>query len=323
MIRRKKVANATTSASPTVPSTNGNSDSLQNETAPGTPQVPESNELRSLEHAEELAKGLLKNATNAKELRRSSSQDTLPDSDSVHSISSPTSVAPSEYENAYTGGYSQWREYENEDAWDMWDWPPYGWRPSAHHRSYWDSSSNYYRFNDYKWGWNNWSDPEKPGVSSVGDESTGTPIRTPSPVGLLSTPSSDDLNKFNDAMQTMRMNSGDLVHQSSGGDVEKVASDADAAKSSESPSPVVNNCEAKAAVSASASVSEKKDNAAEEISAKELGKTGKSNLTELDEEEVMSKRLKAHARYMRYYRSIRSVELSTGVFQKHFASLYR
>ena len=62
----------------------------------------------------------------------------------------------------YTGGWSQWRDDATEADWDRWDWPPANWRPSSHHRSFWDSTSKYHAFCNYEWDENAYRTPPKP-----------------------------------------------------------------------------------------------------------------------------------------------------------------
>ena len=71
------------------------------------------------------------------------------------------------YEDYYQGGYSQWREYETESAWNSWDWPPAGWRPSEFQNCYWDESSKYYRYNNVQWGSDNSHDRHTPEPTKV------------------------------------------------------------------------------------------------------------------------------------------------------------
>ena len=77
----------------------------------------------------------------------------------------------------YVQPYSQWRE-ESEGEWKNWDWPPRNWRPSPHHRAYWDESSPYYQYNHYDWSKHDEVEPDSLERPSL--------VRTPSTVSVSS-----------------------------------------------------------------------------------------------------------------------------------------
>ena len=73
------------------------------------------------------------------------SEGTLPYTTSFGSLQGNTDGA-----DHYTGGYSQWRE-EQPDLWPSWQWPPYGWRPSQYQNAFWDENNPYHQYRYYNW----------------------------------------------------------------------------------------------------------------------------------------------------------------------------
>ena len=182
----------------------------------------------------------------------------------------------------YTGGVSQWREYD-EDNWKYWDWPPHGWRPSEYHDAYTNKASPYYRYNHYEWKW---------------------PVQTPPESmrnGPPKTPSSDEVEHVS---QLLRSSTAEMVNragQQCHVDVPEPAAELQVAQ------PAANQNEAKetTAVPQEAAVP-----AATEQSQKDGTDNGtvivKDDLTPEEKASNEKKRLAAHARYMRYFRNIRS-----------------
>ena len=90
--------------------------------------------------------------------------------------SPPQPEVMSQPEPDYSQPYSQWRE-EAEADWVNWDWPPHpNWRPSPHHRGYWDKSSPYYKYNNFTQ-----DDPYQSGEERQEQPSL---VRTPSQVSI-------------------------------------------------------------------------------------------------------------------------------------------
>lgn len=193
----------------------------------------------------------------------------------------------------YTDPESQWRHYE-EDRWDEWDWPPHGWRPQPWHRAYWDKTSNYYKYNHYEWKWDKWPDMN----ANRSPEPASRGLQTPPP-----TIRSDGSAELGQVVQMLeRANTGDVV----------LSGDASAA-------PAV-PCEPG---SKKVEAPTEKVNAPEQVGAPEAPEhvdgtlDGDQDALEAKAEELRKKKAACHARYMRYFRSIRSTGLSDRMIKKH------
>ena len=207
----------------------------------------------------------------------------------------------------YDGGYSQWREYD-EASWDRWDWPPRDWRPEAFQEASWNKDSAYYHYNTYDWQ----------------KGSTTTPP-TSTPSSKYSRSFSEDLEDVTN--QLMRCNTGDVSYFSQRLDavatptppkdkesVEKhTAQEAPAA-----PKEQVYGGGTVAPVTGSGGTPGTEPAAAPKGPSDVLLKDALQELekaivaevaVELTEEEKAARaeqKRRAHARYMRYYRNIRS-----------------
>ena len=248
---------------------------------------------------------------------RSDTMTTVPESaDEKDSSDLCQPLTPPEYPNDdqyYTGGVSQFREYE-ESNWKYWDWPPHGWRPSKHHDAYWDTSSYYYRYNHYDWKW-------------PCDQVQDTPFKQTSP----QTVRSDSLEEVEHAARVLRATSGQLIeapgampssHQVVHGAPEAgnvIPPVAEPKVNPSDPAPVTQTvgtpevAGAKPAppVAQNANPSAKDAQvAAGTLSQENATDQSKDTLTEEMKMALAKKRLAAHARYMRYFRSVRSTHLS-------------
>ena len=210
----------------------------------------------------------------------------------------------------YDGAHSQWREHA-EDSWQHWDWPPKGWRPSEWHDAYWNQKSQYYAYNS--WDWNE--------RASKGAYATPSPKATPSTTPPYSRQSSLDVEEalvqlkgLSLEAQFSRANTGDLVVQTTedGADQGKpqdakpegAGKSGDPKKSEEPKKPEGPSEDPK-------KTEELKDDQKGKTEAGEDGaKTEDPNPEGVDvsdaDPEVAKKKKAALARYMRYYRSIRS-----------------
>ena len=244
-------------------------------------------------------------------------------------------------EDHYTGGVSQFREYD-ESNWKYWDWPPHGWRPSKYHDAYSNTSSYYYKYNDYEWKW-----PD--------DQVQQTPhrqiVNQCSPEMVRSN-SSDEVAH---AARVLRATTGELAvfspheakadqgvvppppHQAEAGEgappglpnasppngktevptapvnevpAAPVAVAASSAQVPAAPAPVVVDASPTVKPEAGNTSSGAKEASAAVEPSKEAADAPKDDLTEEMKAALEKKRLACHARYMRYFRSVRSTQLS-------------
>ena len=269
------------SIEPTLPDATAPGDQMQVETeaaivAPVAPLSP----ARSLTNDA---------AAHASQLARPDSVETLPDSDN------------SEYQY-YTGGYSQWREYE-EDRWDEWDWPPRDWRPSEWHDCYWNKSSHWYRYNHKDWGAAFHSPPPNPNALQ----------RSPCTSSLTPSLSSGSL-EVQEVAGMLRSRTGDIVPMVvQPTEQEQVSGTADGSVENAHKNANEDNTSAKGGGNGT-SQTEKTEGPGgggetQNGKAEDSGSTKDPDQVPIDPE-LEKKKKAAHARYMRYYRSIRSHCLS-------------
>ena len=192
-------------------------------------------------------------------------------------------------EEHYDGGVSQWRE-EAEEMWDFWDWPPRGWKPSSEHRCWWDESSQYYGYNNYDWG-----------RGGGGDDSTSvaaTPLRR-----------TDSSAELETVQRILRANSGDIARslikdldETVKGIVKEVAKETTSGPRENTAAVKV---EPPDETPQTGDKSDDKTNAEKnpenEKDAEKAPEKDPEKIKELER-----RKLAAHARYMRYYRNIRS-----------------
>ena len=208
------------------------------------------------------------------------------------------------------GGYSQWREYA-EDQWHTMDWPPKGWRPSPWQAAYHDPNSRYYGYNWYDWDNKDWTTPstddssqKSPGTqSTIQDTQTvssedgisqqlhrcdtneqQTPqLETPKTTKTDTTPEKmDTKQKQRNFQEKMDAAARDSMHDKKKGEKEKDKGE------------------------------KEKEPGDEEEEAESLPQESEDAvaMTEKKAQKLKEKKKEAHARYMRYYRSIRSPCLS-------------
>lgn len=240
---------------------------------------------------------------------RSDTMSTIPESLSGVPTDIESDGVDQEYQH-YTGGVSQFREYE-EHNWQYWDWPPQDWRPSRYHDAYWNQSSAYYKYNDWKWSTDELHTP--PPAQSV---NTTTPE-------IVRSTSSDEVDR---ASQLLRASTGDLVATSKPAatgepQVAQPAAEQKVSQPAAEQNGTTPPVPPKHASEATVTGPEQKD-AVEGVAETVLALKKEEELTEKEKEEREKKRKAAHARYMRYYRNIRSSILIIMSCFLNFGSLH-
>lgn len=222
----------------------------------------------------------------------------------------------------YDGAYSQWRE-EAPDMWHLWDWPPKGWRPSKWQRSYWDSSDPYYGYNTYTWDREEWWNPSSEEPSTSGTETQTPPpgpgqLRSPDTVSTLLSRSDSELARVNETIDGLqRANTVEQVtfEQKLNQAAEPSPGEGQGNLGEEAKESEVEPDDRKqngTAPSHEAPAPPKKDNKGQqqvEPSASQEA-DAEAQITEEQLKDHEKRRKAAKARYMRYYRSIRSQSLS-------------
>ena len=192
----------------------------------------------------------------------------------------------------FEGGCSQWRE-DAEEMWSEWNWPPGGWRPQYWQDAYHNNKSKWYRYNAFDWdsyyaGWN--SNKGQSGSEGAHTPQSSTPTETPQSNTRCM---SSDLESI--AHQLQRANTGDQLSFQQKLD----AADGNCSQSppTDGKQPNVNPAPTQQAKT--------------QENAQEHGP--EQGLPEQEQDKKLKKleadKLQAHARYMRYYRNIRSPEL--------------
>ena len=226
----------------------------------------------------------------------------------------------------YDGGSSQWRE-EAEEQWSEWDWPPRDWRPNTWQKAWWDKHSDYYRYNHYDW--NRESNREPPGKISP-------------PKTVKTSPSDhDSIPSVEAVASVLRAHTGDLdlgnekkdlqpdfdnaMHgkenenavkptaeaklDNAGGEIKQLPLEANAGGAGAES--LLKQFMAKAKKNQTPANSKVETSPPKEPNGN--GGEAQNSGDQKSEEEkaaIEKARLAAHARYMRYYRSIRSPKLS-------------
>ena len=184
----------------------------------------------------------------------------------------PTSSSPKDH---WQGGYSQWRdEPESESSWKHWQWPPADWRPQPWHKAYYDQNSRYYKYNNYNWSHNDRNEQANQSTT------TGSPQTTTEPSQSPTTPAADTPGTLSKA-STM--------------EVETVTAQLARARTAE-------QTEFMQKLDAAAN-SEPKPSAAQ---SQQEQKQQPPAAPEEESTRLERRKAAAHARYMRYYRNIRS-----------------
>ena len=216
-------------------------------------------------------------------------------------LQTPMKPEPSR-ENYYVGGWSQWREEASEKMWDQWDWPPYGWQPSSWQDAYWNQDSKYHAYRDY-----NWSPEESLESRTVW---TGTPKSGDS---CLSRSGSMDVEVLRE--QLSRSNTGSVADFNMM--LEQVATPTEKEKSHEpSSTPTSNNSSLHQDSIVPPATPKATDNEEGALAPVESEYTAERTDEKEASEDEKKKKAQAHARYMRYYRNIRSLTLSETHFSR-------
>lgn len=225
----------------------------------------------------------LKGSGSLAQVPRCDSVETIADDDDDDDVSS--------HREYYTGGVSQWREYE-ESSWDQWDWPPHGWRPSTYHDCYWNTNSQWYQYNHKKWDW---------GVENA-DAHTPPPNSSRPSLGSTGSTCSLELDGV-----------VDMLARSQTGDITPMVLQEPAVEPPVEP-PVTPQPKGESNQKLNSNVAEESKTAQNPETKAEDGKgeiaAEGNDPAEVLNAELEKKRKLAHARYMRYYRSIRSHGLS-------------
>ena len=242
----------------------------------------------------------------------------------------------------YSGGWSQWRE-DAEDKWNQWDWPPQGWRPQKWHAAYYDVNNPFHHYRYFDWDWDSKSNDCVSGSngqeqSPPSTPSTGHRLTSPdSQSTLLESESRDTLDYTFERMNTGDMMSLDAKFQEAAQEAEtgNDTKDLGGNDRNQEPKDLTPNkpnendpkTEEQAEVKKEAKESEdaknekpKEDNGKEpknegkpaqqqppppEVAIPEESQQAQAELeAKRREREEMKK--KAHARYMKYYRAVRS-----------------
>ena len=246
----------------------------------------------------------------------------------------------------YTGGVSQWREYE-ESKWDDWDWPPYGWAPSEYHNAYWDPSSYYHQYK-YK-DWDQRRTHSQPGTPLSVRSSHTDELAWAQSVLRANSAELRNLDSFDEPKDPSHVNASPQVavapQQPQPAPVGDPSAQCNAPKantpSHDAPPQGLNKTDQpekppdipaeSRETQAQADTSGARSNAAgsqsmdptdQEKKTADVGngehkdkgeKTEAEKKTDEEINKMSEKKKKAHARYMRYWRNIRSVELRAGI----------
>ena len=250
-----------------------------------------------------------------------------------------TEVAPTLVQNTlerswpyYEGGVSQWREEpQYEQMWSQWDWPPRDWRPSNFHEAFWNADSRWHVYNNYDWNQYSWKEPteKKPygDYYTPGRESDAT--ATPSSEFNRSFSRSSSLELEEVTAHLQRCTTGEIVesefnkrlaeavdvpsggHLKDGNGENKPKGKGDEAEETKGVAGNDEKKEDKEEKDSQKVNTEKKEGEEENKEKKDCQQVNneKKDGAENSKEEEERKK-KAHARYMRYYRNIRSASLS-------------
>ena len=275
-------------------------DSNKHSTGSGEPQHVEQ---PSLENRPDMPDSGTMNESGAKSDRLMKGPAEPPAPQAMSRMDSVETVGDTSSEREYyTGGVSQWRE-EAEDRWCEWDWPPHGWQPSSWHDAYWNTASPWYKYNHKEWKWDTNTIQCTPGP-------TKQPEGHSPPSTLRSSTSSASL-EVEGVAEMLRSSTGDIVPvpqaagtvpPENGG---KVGDESMQKGKGETPPSADGHDTTQNGQSGG-------DNPGTKKSEDGKADTDTKDIPSEDAKaaELEKKRKAAHARYMRYYRNIRSVGLN-------------